>query len=76
MATKTLNIALDAELLRDVDALVREEKASRSEYFRRLALADLARRRTLTTLFDVGNRKGRRLGFKSEKSVYRALRIP
>jgi metal-responsive CopG/Arc/MetJ family transcriptional regulator len=58
MATKTLNIALDERLLKKVDRLVKSEMVSRSEYFRRLALADLSRREVLSTVLDIGNKKG------------------
>jgi len=73
MATKTLNIALDERLLKQVDAVAREEMASRSEYFRRLALADLARRKTLKSILDTGNKKGRSLGFRSEEEAMKAV---
>lgn len=73
MATKTLNIALDEMLLRDVDEAVKQDMASRSEYFRRLALADLSRRRRWAILLDASNKKGRELGITSEEEVYRKL---
>jgi metal-responsive CopG/Arc/MetJ family transcriptional regulator len=72
MATKTLNIALDETLLRQVDAVVKEDLASRSEYFRRLALADLARRKTLARILDAGNAKGKALGFATEEDALQA----
>ena len=73
MATKTLNIALDETLLKDVDEAVKQDMASRSEYFRRLALADLGRRRRWAALLDATNEKGRKLGIASEEEVYRIL---
>ena len=73
MATKTLNIALDETLLKDVDEAVRQDMASRSEYFRRLALADLGRRRRWASLLDASNKKGRELGIASEEEVYQTL---
>ena len=76
MATKTLNIALDETLLKDVDAVVKQDLGSRSEYFRRLALADLSRRRRWTTLLDAANKKGRKLGISSEEQVYDILDNP
>ena len=36
MPTKTLNIALDEELLKSIDEAVKQDMGSRSEYFRRL----------------------------------------
>ncbi|MBW4062111.1 hypothetical protein HJC99_06070 [Candidatus Saccharibacteria bacterium] len=76
MATKTLNIALDETLLRDVDDAVRQDLGSRSEYFRRLALADLSRRRRWTSLLDAANQKGQKLGYSSEDQVYEILDRP
>ncbi|HYF05909.1 MAG TPA: ribbon-helix-helix protein, CopG family [Patescibacteria group bacterium] len=73
MATKTLNIALDAKLLKEIDKVAKQEMSSRSEYFRRLALVDLTRRRQWTRLLDSSNRKGRVLGIKSEQEIYAAL---
>jgi len=63
MATKNINLALD-ERLKRVDALVKKEMNSRSEYFRRLALADLERRKTLPSILDAANMKGESLVFK------------
>jgi len=75
MATKTLNIALDERLLKRIDHLVKEEMASRSEYFRRLALADLSRRKSMKDILDAGNAKGAALGFASEEDAMRAMRV-
>jgi metal-responsive CopG/Arc/MetJ family transcriptional regulator len=73
MATKTLNIALDQELIQEIDAAVRKDMGSRSEYFRRLALDDLERRREWNKLFDRGNKIGREMGITSEQQVYDIL---
>jgi metal-responsive CopG/Arc/MetJ family transcriptional regulator len=73
MATKTLNIALDEKLLKDIDAAVKKDMGSRSEYFRRLALADLERRKQWEELFDTGNKKGKEVGITSEEQVYQIL---
>jgi metal-responsive CopG/Arc/MetJ family transcriptional regulator len=75
MATKTLNIALDERLLKKVDVLVRQEMASRSEYFRRLALADLSRRETLSAILDAGNKKGKSLKFKDDTEAMTAMSL-
>jgi metal-responsive CopG/Arc/MetJ family transcriptional regulator len=73
MATKTLNIALDQELIQEIDTAVRKDMGSRSEYFRRLALDDLERRREWNKLFDRGNKIGREMGITSEQQVYDIL---
>ena len=76
MATKTLNIALDETLLKEIDGAVKKDFGSRSEYFRRLALEDLERRREWTKLFDSGNKLGRSLGISGEEQVYDILNEP
>jgi metal-responsive CopG/Arc/MetJ family transcriptional regulator len=73
MATKTLNIALDERLLEDIDATVKQDYGTRSEYFRRLALADLARRKSWQELFTAGRDVGRKMGITSEEQVYKLL---
>ena len=73
MATKTLNIALDEGLLKRIDEAVKKDLGSRSEYFRRLALEDLERRREWGELFDSGNKVGKRMGITSEKQVTKIL---
>lgn len=75
MATKTLNLALDERLLKRVDALVKKEMASRSEYFRRLALADLDRRETLTLILNSANKRGKSLRFKDEDAAMLAMTL-
>lgn len=73
MATKTLNIALDESLLKEIDTAVKKDLGSRSEYFRRLALDDLERRREWKKLFDSGNEVGRKMGITSEEQVDQIL---
>ena len=73
MATKTLNIALDEELLKKIDAAVKIDLCSRSEYFRRLALADLERRSRWGQLMDAGKKVGTDMGIISEQQVYDIL---
>lgn len=70
MSTKTLNIAIDEELLKEIDIAVKKDFGSRSEYFRRLALDDLSRRKEWEELFNWGNEVGRQMGIKSEQQVY------
>jgi metal-responsive CopG/Arc/MetJ family transcriptional regulator len=74
MATKTLNIALDEKLLSDIDKAVKQDMGSRSEYFRRLALIDLERRKRWEQLFTAGKAVGRKMGIKSEQQVYGILK--
>jgi metal-responsive CopG/Arc/MetJ family transcriptional regulator len=73
MATKTLNIALDEKLLTDIDKAVKRDMGTRSEYFRRLALADLERRKRWEELFIAGRAAGQKMGITSEDQVYKIL---
>lgn len=73
MATKTLNIALDEQLLKDIDLAVKQDMGTRSEYFRRLALTDLSRRKRWDQLFTAGKAVGEQMGITSEEQVYKLL---
>jgi metal-responsive CopG/Arc/MetJ family transcriptional regulator len=73
MATKTLNIALDEDLLKEIDSAVKNDRGSRSEYFRRLALADLERRTRWARLMKTGKDVGAQMGISSEQQVYDIL---
>ena len=73
MATKTLNIALDETLIKKIDNAVKKDLGSRSEYFRRLALADLERRQRWEELSSAGNKVGKEMGITSEKQVYKII---
>ena len=74
MATKTLNIAIDQKLLKDIDRTVRQDMGTRSEYFRRLALNDLARRKRWEQLLATGKSIGKQMGIASEEQVNRILK--
>ena len=73
MATKTLNIALDEKLIKQIDKAVKRDMGSRSEYFRRLALNDLERRQRWTELMSAGREVGKQMGITSEEQVYKIL---
>lgn len=73
MATKTLNIALDERLLSAVDKTVKKNMGTRSEYFRRLALADLERRKRWEELFKIGKSVGTKMDIADEDDVYKII---
>ncbi len=73
MATKTLNIALDESLLKQIDSAVKKDLGSRSEYFRRLALADLEKRERWTELTNAGRQVAQKMNITSEQQVYDIL---
>ena len=74
MATKTLNIAIDEQLLKEIDQAVKQDLGSRSEYFRRLALADLNKRNRWNELFSSGKKVGKRMGITSVEQVYKIIK--
>ena len=74
MATKTLNIAIDEKLLSEIDRAVKQDLGSRSEYFRRLALADLNRRKRWSELFSLGKDVGKKMGITGEDQVYEIVK--
>lgn len=74
MATKTLNIAIDEQLLKEIDRAVKQDLGSRSEYFRRLALADLNRRNRWSELFSSGKEVGKQMGITNEDQVYKIIK--
>ncbi len=69
MATKTLNIAFDENLLEEIDKNVKKDMGTRSEYFRRLALQDIERRNEWSQVLDTANAKGRTKGITSQEKV-------
>lgn len=73
MATKTLNISLDEELIINIDKAVAKDMGSRSEYFRRLAIRDLEKRLQWRTLLSRGKKVGHQMGIDSEEQVYAIL---
>lgn len=73
MAIKTLSITLDEKLIKEIDKAVKKGMVNRSEYFRRLALRDLERRRKWKELLDSSNRKGRAMGITGEDQVYQIV---
>lgn len=70
MATKTVNIALDENLIKRIDQAVKHDLGSRSEYFRRLALSDLERRQRWDELLNTGKQIGKEMGITSEDQIY------
>lgn len=73
MATKTLNIALDEKLIKQIDKAVKKDLGSRSEYFRRLAMNDLEKRQRWIELLNAGNKVGKTMKITSEEQVYQIL---
>lgn len=54
MSTCTVNIAFQKDLLREIDAVAREESRSRSEFLREAARTYIQRKRRWDDLFSMG----------------------
>lgn len=76
MATKLITLELDENLLAEIDLVVKNGPGSRSEYFHRLAIADLERRAHWNQLMNSGNGVGRKMGITNEQQVYDMLDEP
>lgn len=74
MATKILNIAIDEQLLKEIDKAVKKDLGSRSEYFRRLALADLDRRNWWDELLSSDKDVGKQMGVISEEQIDKIIK--
>ena len=74
MSTQTVNIAIDKQLLKEIDMAVKQDLGSRSEYFRRLALIDLDRRKRWNDILSSGREVGSKMGITSEEQVYQIIK--
>ena len=66
MNTTTVNIAFQASLLREIDAVAHKESRSRSELVREAARAYIQRKRRWDDLFAQGRQMARKQGLKPE----------
>ncbi len=69
MKGKTLNIALPAELVKEVDRAARKEYKNRSEFIREALYRYLKDVEEREELFTYGQSVARRLGIRDEKQV-------
>lgn len=56
MNTKTVNIAFQKDLLREIDSVAHEESRSRSEFLREAARIYIQRKRRWDAIFTLGNK--------------------
>lgn len=70
MSTKTFNLSLPEELVKQLDTQAKKDFSSRSAYVRRAIVNQLRRERNLKAILDDANAEGRRLGITSEQQVY------
>ena len=72
MKIQTVNISFSDELLRDIDAVSREEARTRSEFIREAARAYIARKRVWKGIFKTAAEHVKSLGLK-EKDIAEAI---
>ena len=73
MATKTFNLSFPPGLLKLLDKQAKAEFSSRSEYIKKAVINQLKSEQVLKSVFDKANKKGKRLGIKSEQQVYKII---
>ena len=70
MSTQTFNLSLPKELVNKLDSQAKREFSSRSDYVRRAIINQLQSEQALEAVLDRANKKGKKLGIKSEQQVY------
>ena len=73
MNTRTLNIALPKELLKNADQLAKKEYRNRSELIREALRLYIQEAQEWKELFFYGKKQGKKLGIKSEADVDRII---
>jgi len=66
VATNTVNIAFQEELLREIDQVAKAESRSRSEFLREAARAYIDRKRRWAGIFELGRRVAAERGISPE----------
>ena len=69
MKTQTLNIALPQPLVEKIDEAAKREYRNRSEFIREALRVYLKDMQEWEELFEVGQRRARKLGIKNERDV-------
>lgn len=70
MSSKTFNLSLPEELVKKLDEQAKKDFSSRSDFVRKAVVNQLRIEQNLQEVLDNANKKGRRLGIKSEQQVY------
>ena len=73
MSTKTFNLSLPLELVKELDKRAKKDYSNRSEYIRRAVVNQMRTEEALEKLLDRTNKKGSNLGIKSEQQVYKII---
>lgn len=70
MSTKTFNLSLPQNLVEALDKRAKKDYSSRSDYIRKAVVNQMRTEETLENLLDRTNKKGSKLGIKSEQQIY------
>jgi len=70
MSTKTFNLSLPQNLVEALDKRAKKDYSSRSDYVRKAIVNQMRAEETLENLLDRTNKKGAKLGIKSEQQIY------
>lgn len=70
MSTKTFNLSLPIALVEALDKRAKGDYSSRSDYIRKAVVNQIRTEEALENLLNMTNKKGSKLGIKSEQQVY------
>ena len=70
MSTKTFNLSLPQKLVEALDMRAKKDYSSRSDYIRKAVVNQMRTEETLENLLNRTNKKGSKLGIKSEQQIY------
>ena len=70
MSTKTFNLSLPITLVEELDKRAKRDYSSRSDYIRKAVVNQMRTEEALENLLNRTNKKGSKLGIKSEQQVY------
>jgi metal-responsive CopG/Arc/MetJ family transcriptional regulator len=70
MSTKTFNLSLPQKLVEALDKRAKKDYSSRSDYIRKAVVNQMRTEETLENLLNRTNKKGSKLGIKSEQQIY------
>lgn len=70
MSSQTFNLSLPKELVKKLDSQAKKDFSSRSDYVRKAIVNQLKSEQAVEAIFDRANKRGRKLGIKTEQQVY------
>lgn len=70
MSTKIFNLSLPQALVEALDNRAKKDYSSRSDYIRKAIVNQMRTEETLEDILDRTNKKGSKLGIKTEQQIY------